>query len=116
MLKCTKFKTHKSGALQGFADIHDSAAKGTHFGCKLFMKDGRRWVQLPQVEFVGKDGQKAYNSPFKFDTKDINNAFSEAAKKAIDQWCSENSEEEKKAPDQADMFGEKEEDFGDVPF
>lgn len=90
-MECKKFTTHISGAMQGFADIYVPKWRAIVHGCRLFMKDGRRWVTLPSNKYEHRDGGEAFSPTMSFDSKEFDKAFSEQAKKAIDEWCAKNA-------------------------
>ena len=77
------------GALLGFANLFVKKMGLEINGCSLFQKDGRRWITMPQREFV-VDGEKKYFPVIRFREKDHMEIFGEAAKKAIDEWCLSN--------------------------
>jgi len=88
MIICKSFKSHLKGSLQGFADLYIDKWKGTVRGCQLHMKDGKRWVNFPSKEYM-VNGEKKYQHFFWFEDKETSDSFSEAAKKAIDLYCTE---------------------------
>lgn len=94
MIECTRFKAFQKGYLQGFADISIPKWGVEIQGLSLYMKDGRRWVNLPGNEYTNKEGEKKYAPFLRFTEKDHYIAFVEAAKAAIDKWCSENQQPE----------------------
>ena len=53
------------------------------------MKDGRRWLNLPNKEYKDKDGETKYQPIIRFRDKDHYNKFCEIAKEAVDVWCAE---------------------------
>lgn len=94
MIECINFKSYKEGCLQGFADFYISKWKAEIYGCKLYSKDGRRWVTLPSKEYINDEGEKKYSYIFRFrESKDFK-VFMEHAKLAIDKWCYENFPED----------------------
>jgi len=95
MIECTKFKSHKSGCLQGFADIYVSDPWDVDIrGVALFMKDGKRWIAMPGNEYQDKEGETK-RAPFMwFRDKEKNTRFGEAVKTAIDKWCAENPQQQ----------------------
>ena len=101
MIECTKFKSHVKGFLQGFADLYIPEWKLEIKNCTLHMKNGRRWLSMPAKEFENDSGEKKFYPLVQFRHKVYMDAFSDAAKKAIDKWCKENSQndEEKSLPD-----------------
>ena len=90
MIECTKFKSHESGCLQGFADFYVEKWGLEINGCSLYMKDGKRWINFPSKEFTNQEGEKAYAPLVKFRERDQMDKFSDSAKVAIDKYCKEN--------------------------
>lgn len=50
--------------------------------CKLFEKDGKRWVTFPDREYE-KNGEKKYMALCGFKTKELSEAFKEKVKDAL---------------------------------
>jgi len=90
MIVCTKFKSYEKGCLRGFADLKFTSLGGliVH-GCTLNMKDGKRWINFPSKE-IQENGEKKYLPILRFEERGMSEKFSEAAKKAIDAFCSQN--------------------------
>jgi hypothetical protein len=88
-LICTKYKSYKSGSLQGYFDITFVDTGLQIFGCSLFMKNGKRWVSFPSKEYINSSGETKYQPYVKYNTLDIQSIFQNAALKAIDQFCKE---------------------------
>ena len=65
MIECIKFKSHVDGCLQGFADIYSDVTGLETYGCTLWMKEGRRWVNMPSKEYTNAEGQKKTNTKTK---------------------------------------------------
>tara|TARA_R110002126_G_scaffold185420_2_gene333947 strand:- start:191 stop:535 length:345 start_codon:yes stop_codon:yes gene_type:complete len=96
-IECFDFKSHASGALQGFANFRLAKMGIELFGCGVFMKNGKRWVSLPSREFNDKDtGEKKYISIMRFMDKAHGDAFSNGALVAFDSWCEKNAPKEEK--------------------
>lgn len=94
MIECIKFKSHVKGHLQGFADFYVEKWGAELTGCSLYMKDGRRWVNLPSKEYKNDLGETKYAPIIRFRKKEHFEAFVNACKKAIDEFCSKNQEPE----------------------
>lgn len=94
MIECIKFKSHQKGHLQGFADFYIPKWGVELTGCSLYMKDGRRWLNLPAKEYTNPEGEQKYAPIVRFREKKHFEIFIEQAKKAIDKWCEENQEQE----------------------
>ena len=91
MLECTRFKSFSKGYLLGFADIYVEKWGIEILGCKLFQKEGRRWLQLPSTEYE-KDGETKYSPLFKFKDENHWKEFVKQAKDAVDEYCAKHSE------------------------
>lgn len=89
MIECTKFTSVSKGALVGFADLYFPKWGLEIHGCSLLMKDGKRWVNFPQKEYKNPQGETKYLSIVRFRDKAHMEAFSKAAKDAIEKHCGE---------------------------
>ena len=92
-VECLDYKSHASGALQGFANFRVPKMGVELFGCGVFMKNGKRWVSMPSRQYE-EDGEKKYISVMRFIEKDHADAFSKIALQALDDWCAKNTEQE----------------------
>ncbi len=109
MIECIRFKSHVKGSLQGFADFYVEKWGCELTGCSLYMKDGRRWVNLPSKEYQNEQGETKYAPVIRFRKKEHFEAFVNACKKAIDDYCAKQPVEEK--PKDQPFF-----DDSDCPF
>jgi len=85
MVECKKFTPYKKGNLQGFADLYVDKWGVTIYGCSLFKKEGKRWINFPSKEYE-EEGEKKFIPMMNFESKHHQFAFSEKAKQAIDQF------------------------------
>lgn len=90
MIEVLKFRSHTKGALLGFADIFIDKTGMEIYGCTMYQKDGRRWVNLPQKEYE-ENGEKKYAPVVRFRNKAHQTAFQDQALDAIDEWCAQNA-------------------------
>jgi hypothetical protein len=90
MIKCIRFKSHVKGALQGFADIYVEKWDLEIFGLTLYMKDGKRWINFPGKE-IEKDSETKFYPFFRFKNKNNWIEFVNQVKKAIDEYCLQNT-------------------------
>lgn len=97
MIECTRYKSHKKGCLQGFADFYLPKWGVEIMGFSLYMKDGKRWMKMPSKEYENELGEKKFAPVIRFRDNDHMDAFSNEAKKAIDKWCKENAPKEEVA-------------------
>ena len=102
-MKCIKFKSFPSGSLLGFADFYIDKWKAEIHGCRLYQKDGRRWVQLPSTEYQ-KDGETKYSPIIRFTQKEHWDEFVKRAKEAIDIYCRENPQPEMQLDSEPGVF------------
>ena len=109
MIKCKRFISAPNDHFVGYADLWVSSLRATVCGCKMYQKDGRRWVNPPQEKYE-KDGEVKFKNVIHFDEKELVTHFSDSAKKAIDEWCRE--QEAKKQDEPAGIVEEDE----DLPF
>jgi hypothetical protein len=103
-IECTKFTPLNKGVLVGFADLYVQKMDLEIFGCQLCNKNGKRWLNMPQKEYL-KDNEKKYLSIVRFRDKAKQDAFAEAAIKAIEKKIVEQAQAPK-APAYEDMQGE----------
>lgn len=82
-IECMRFTPVNRGALVGFADIYIAKMDLEIYGCQFCNKNGKRWLSMPQREYM-KDGEKKYLSIVRFKDKSKQDAFAEAAIKAIE--------------------------------
>jgi len=87
-VECMKFTALNKGVLVGFADLYVPKMDLEIYGCQFCNKDGRRWLNMPQREYM-KDGEKKYLSIVRFKDKAKQDLFAEAAIKAIEKKIAE---------------------------
>lgn len=92
-IECLRFKPHKKTTLLGFADFWIPRMGIEIRGCSLHQKDGRRWVNLPQVRYENDAGETKYSYTVFFRDSAHSDAFCRHAKEAIDKWCAENGKQ-----------------------
>jgi len=99
MIECLKYKKHeKDGCLLGFADVYDDVQDWEVRGIKLFMKDGKRWIQMPSSEFQTPEGEKAYNPIVKKREKANVEQYGREVIKAIEVYCATNRDDKQDVP------------------
>jgi DNA-binding cell septation regulator SpoVG len=92
-MQITKYKPHVKGSLLGFFDIKVPKWGGfVIHGCKLFQKNGHRWIAFPARE-VEQDGETKFFSHCRFESKETMLAFTSEALKAIDEYAKQNGGE-----------------------
>jgi hypothetical protein len=85
MIECIRFRAHEKGHMKGFADFFFPKWGIEIYGCTLYEKDGKRWVNLPTKE-TEIDGEKKFFPFIRFKEKRHWEVFIEQAKKAIDDF------------------------------
>lgn len=108
MIACERYKSVNKGVLLGFADIYVEKWGVEIKGCSLCMKDGRRWVNLPSRKYVDDEQQEKFAPIVRFKDRNLERAFGEKVKEAIDEWC--------KKEEGADGEQEPEFDDSECPF
>lgn len=88
-IECVNFKSHNSGALQGFATLFVEKMGIEIKDCCLFMKDGKRWMTFPSREFTNDKGEKKYAPLIKFREKGLQEQFMSLAINAVDEYALE---------------------------
>jgi len=91
MIACTNYKAFVKGALQGFADFYVPKWGAEIKGCSVYMKDGRKWVNMPSKEFDTPTGEKAFAPIIKMREQAHMTAFTKHALDAIDKWIKDNA-------------------------
>lgn len=94
MIECTRFKSVTKGHLLGFADFWIPKWGVELNGCSLYQKDGKRWLNMPAQEYTNEAGEKKYRAHVYFREKAHMDAFQDQAKRAIDEWCTNNAKTE----------------------
>ena len=85
-ITCLGFdRARKPGVLKGWATLHLPRHKLKLYGCGCFASDAGDWI-LPPSREIGKDadGKPRWASVLEFDSRELQNAFSRAAVRAID--------------------------------
>ena len=88
-IECLKFKSVNKGLLVGFADFYIPKTGIEIFGCQLFQKEGKRWINMPSREYANDKGEKKYMEYVRFREPSHKEIFTELALKAIDKKCAE---------------------------
>ena len=99
-IQCLGFRSHSSGLLQGFAKLLVTQWGVEIDGCKVFMKDGSRWVSLPSKEYKNAEGETKWSPVVRFVETAHRDFCSKCAVEAIDIWCKENAQQEQVKPAQ----------------
>jgi hypothetical protein len=89
---CTDFREIQRNTLLGFATINIAEMKMTISDVAIHERDGRRWAQLPAKPLLDgqrnvktdDNGRPVYVPVFKFDSKDVERAFSRAVVDAVE--------------------------------
>jgi len=118
-IECTGYRSHPSGALHGFANFRAEKMGIELFGCGVFGKNGRRWITMPSREFSDPEtGEKKYISIMRFMEKSHNEAFCDAALKALDKYCAEQEKQASQPPPSNEHHdgGNIEKDQYELPF
>lgn len=91
-IECEKFKSCPRGYFLGFADFYVGLWKLEIKDCKLYSKEGKRWINFPQKEYFGENDEKKYSSLIRFRERDDMDGWTKEAKQAIDTFISSVSE------------------------
>lgn len=89
---CTHFRELQRNTLLGFATIRIAEMKISISDVAVHEKNGKRWAQLPSKPLLDKDknvltddnGKVRYAPIFTFDRKEVEQAFSNAVVKAVE--------------------------------
>lgn len=88
-IECMRYTAVNKGSLLGYADFYVPKTGQEIFGCQLYQKDGRRWINLPSKEYTNDQGEKKFAPCVRYRERAHMDAFSEACKKAIEKKCAE---------------------------
>lgn len=89
-MKCVAWRACENGILQGFADIEIEkwGTRGVVLpNCKLFMKNGHRWVTPPSNKYVDGKGEEKFSPSLRFIERADEKMFSDKAIEAIECFC-----------------------------
>jgi len=91
MIEVTYYeKIDKDNSLKAIFDIHHKGKNQYHRNMKLFMKDGRRWVDFHSIARESL-GTKSFVKTHEFADKEMMKKFSDIVLKAIDEFCERNN-------------------------
>ena len=93
----TNYKSYHKGSLSAFFSVTLPSGLIIH-ECKLFEKEGRRWIGLPSRAFTGKDGGTAYAPILEFAQREAADKFRDAVLLAIDGMTGEQKRTAQSAP------------------
>ena len=88
-ITCIAFTPYASGGvLRGWCDLHLPRMKLRLHGCPCFVSNESAWIGLPSRE-IGKDadGKSRFAAMMEWDSRSIQNAFSDAAIAALDAYA-----------------------------
>jgi|SRR5688572_17749329 len=88
-IECLKFQSVSKGLLVGFADFYIPKTGLEIFGCQLFQKDGKRWINMPSREYTNDQGEKKYAPYIRYREATHKEMFNKLAIEAIDKKCAE---------------------------
>ncbi len=86
MIECVNFKEVNSGYLVGFATLYISELGMEIPNFRLFEKDDKAWVKLPQYEYKSKEGEEKYISIGYFRKQEVFREFMFDALNAIKKY------------------------------
>lgn len=93
-IKVVRFNKHQSGALYGFADI-TIPVFGTLMGikgCKVWNKNGRAWMSLPDREYKDAEGNSKYAPLITIEDEGVFKQLSAGLTKAWEEYAATISE------------------------
>lgn len=87
-IECVSFREINAGNFVGFADLYLNEFGLELYGCTLYKKDEKRWINLPTRSYKSKDGQDRYSQVVRFREQSAYRDFCTLAKQAIDAFIS----------------------------
>ena len=88
-VECMRYKSVHKGTLLGYADLYIPKTGLEIYGCSLYQKDGKRWINFPSKEYQDEVGQKKFAPMLRFRDKAHMEGFTKIAKEAIEKKCAE---------------------------
>lgn len=90
-VECTEFRRFRKNSLLRFAELRLPDLRLLIRGVSINETSGRRWVGMPSKPMVDKEGNQLrdergkvkYLAFLQFDTREVANAFSDAAIRAV---------------------------------
>jgi hypothetical protein len=82
----SNYRAINRGCLVAFFDCQILQTSMAIYGCKLFSKDERRWIQLPTRETTDDTGTKKFFPIVSFKNKSIAKRFNDAVIEALDEF------------------------------
>ena len=97
-VRCVDFKPVQRKTLLGFATVYVAEMRMQIADVAIHERDGRRWAQLPSKPILDANrevkrddaGKPVYVPVFKFDSKEVERAFSRAVIRAVEEYGFEN--------------------------
>ena len=91
-IECTNFRAYENKSLRGWANLFIPKMGIEIFGCAVYEKDGKRWVNMPQRQWKDPEtGEEKYVNVIKLRDKAHWEAFKDSAMQSIDAWIAANS-------------------------
>lgn len=91
-IKCIRYLPVNKGAFLGFADFEIHKMGISIHGCKVYTKEGRKWVSLPDKEYTNPEGEKKYAPIVRLLNPDHFKPFCAQLLQAFEQWVKENAQ------------------------
>lgn len=88
-IECLKFQSVNKGSFLGYADLYIPKTGLEIYGCQLFQKDGKRWINMPAREYTNDQGEKKFAPYIRYREPAHKDLFTEFALKAIEKKCAE---------------------------
>lgn len=88
---CTKWTPKNSGFLVGYANIKIVPYDLEIYGCKVFEKNGMKWINFPDREGIDPDTkERKYYQIISIKSREISDSFKTQCLKAIENYKPEN--------------------------
>jgi hypothetical protein len=80
-----EFKAYAKNSLQGFLDVQTDTGMIVR-GCSLHVKNGSKWIGLPQKSYTKNDNSTVWLPVVEFSTKEALNVFRDRTLDALDRF------------------------------
>lgn len=102
-IECLKFQSVNKGSFLGYADFYIPKTGLEIYGCQLFQKDGKRWINMPAREYANEQGEKKFAPYLRYREPAHKDMFAELALKAIEKKCAEMAAQTSTQPPMEDV-------------
>jgi len=89
IITCLKYRAIDTGSFCGFVDLYIHDLDIEVYGCTLYKKDDKRWLNLPVRPYQNSQGEEKYTHILRFRDQAKFREFCTTAKAAVDKYVTE---------------------------